>query len=75
MNLESMMAKRAVEVELSGRPYLLRRRAQLLKESGKEELILVVPVRDFAKAEVALRATGTNATIRNLTGSLRKQVE
>ncbi len=69
--LDAARKDTAIEVVRSGR---LKAAARRLKISGKARKVLLVPLKDMAKAREALRNAGIGGTVKNMSGSKVSQV-
>ena len=67
--LDACTPARAIEVERSGQPLLLRRAAERLAESGKSQHVLIVPNHHMDLADKAMREVGVTGTVKNLGGT------
>ena len=63
----------ATEIERSGTPRRLEAAARRLKRSRKRQRVLVVPQRDMDKAVAAMKKVGTTGTVKNMSGTKRRQ--
>ena len=72
--IDAATSKRATEVERSGSGAGLRKAAQRLKSSGRAQKILQVPQKDMDKAAEAMRSVGVGGTVKNLSGTRKRQV-
>lgn len=71
--LDAMSAnkKRATEVERNGNFSDATKR---LKASGASQKVLQVPQKDMKRAEQAMKESGVNGTVKNMSGTKRKSV-
>lgn len=72
--LDASTKIRATEVERSGAPKRLEEAARRLKRSRKRQKVLVVPQKDLQKGIDAMKKTKTKGTVRNISGTKRRQV-
>jgi len=72
--LDAATKKRATEVERGGRSAGLRKAAIRLKDSGRPQKVLQVPIQHMDMASKAMREAGVSGTVKNLGGTKRRSV-
>lgn len=72
--LDAATKKRATEIERSGTSSGLKKAAERLKDSGKNQKVLQVPQKDMKKAVEAMKKAGTKGTVKNMSGTKRRSV-
>lgn len=65
---------RATEVERSGSSAGLKKAAKRLQDSGAKQKVLQVPQKDMSTAADAMREVGVSGTVKNMSGTKRKQI-
>ena len=73
--LDARTKIKATEVERSGSSAGLEKAAKRLKQSRKPQKVLMVPQNDMDKATKAMRKVGVSGTVKNLSGTKRRQVK
>lgn len=70
---EKLTEDKTIEISESGDVSTLYSMAYLLKDSDKKEKVLFVPTCFTKRAKKILEEVGVDATVRNLSGTYRKQ--
>lgn len=73
--LDASTKVKAAEVERSGDLKKLEAAARRLKRSRKRQKVLIVPQKDLQKGVDAMKKVKTKGTVRNISGTKRRQVK
>jgi len=71
---ENLTERKTIEIEDTGEVSALYSTAYRLKASEYPDKVLIVPTNYTKRAMKICKDIGVNVTVRNLTGSFRKQV-
>lgn len=72
--LDASTNRKATGVERSGSAEGLKKAAQRLKKSRKEQKVLQVPDKDMDKAVETMKDVGASGTVKNMSGTKRRSV-